>query len=257
MLDLLTQPEVIAALISLIVLELILGIDNLLFISVVTNKLPEEQRAKARNIGLGLALLFRLFLMSVAAWLMGLNDVVFDLGLQGGVNEHGHVKFETSFSWRDIIMIVGGLFLIWKATTELHEHIDPHPADTLFNVKTATLGFTTAILQILMIDAVFSLDSILTAIGMTKHLFVIYISVTIAMLTMMFAAAPMSRLVKSTPTLVTLALAFILMIGMGLVADGFGAHIPKGYLYVAMGFALSVESLNLMKRGHASPKAQS
>lgn len=254
MFELFTQPEVIAALISLIVLELILGIDNLLFISVVTNKLPEDQRAKARNIGLGLALLFRLGLLSIAAWLIGLSQTVIDLGLQGELNTHGYPNFETAFSWRDLIMIVGGLFLIWKATTELHEHIDPEPADTIFNVKPARLGFSMAILQILMIDAVFSLDSILTAIGMTPHLIIIYIAVSIAMLAMIFAAGPMSRLVHSAPTLVTLALAFILMIGMVLVAEGFGAHIPKGYLYVAMAFAIGVEILNLIKRNNSSRK---
>ncbi len=254
MLDLFTQPEVIAALVSLIVLELILGIDNLLFISVVTNKLPEEQRSKARNIGLGLALLFRLLLLSLAAWLIGLRDIVFDLGLQGKLNSHGYPNFETAFSWRDLIMISGGLFLIWKATTELHEHIDHEPANTIFNVKPARLGFTMAIIQILLIDAIFSLDSILTAIGMTPHLIVIYIAVSLSMLAMIFAAGPMSRLVLAAPTLVTLALAFILMIGMVLVAEGFGAHIPKGYLYFAMAFSIGVEVLNLIKRNNSFRK---
>lgn len=254
MLDILLQPDVIAALVALIILELILGIDNLLFISVVTNKLPESKRAKVRNIGLGLALIFRLVLLSLAAWLMGLNQVVLDVGVQGTLNDYGKPSFETAFSWRDIIMLVGGLFLIWKATTELHEHIDPDPADTIFNVKPARLGVSVAVLQIVMIDAVFSLDSILTAVGMTSHLFVIYVAVILAMLAMMFAAAPMARLVGHAPTLVTLALAFILMIGMVLVAEGFGAHIPKGYLYIAMGFALSVEFLNLMKRRNTTQK---
>ncbi len=248
MLALFLQPEIWAALAALIILEIVLGIDNLIFLSVVTNKLPEPQQAKARRVGILLALGFRLVLLSSVVWLVGLSAPLFDLGISGGDNGHGGPTFETAFSFRDIILIAGGLFLIWKATTEIHHKIDPAPANTVFKIEKAALNFTGAIVQIILLDAVFSIDSILTAIGMSNHLPVMVVAVITAVIVMLLLAEPLARFIKHNPTIIMLALAFLFMVGTVLIADGFGLHIPKGYIYTAMAFSMAVESLNIIAR---------
>ena len=243
-----SDPAVWAALAALIVMEVVLGIDNLIFISILSNKLPEEQRQKARRVGIGLALGMRLALLSVIAWLVGLTVPVFDLGFSGAPTEYGPPSFETQFSWRDLILIAGGLFLVWKATKEIHHSVDPKPSADLFDTAKATLGFGAAIAQILLLDLVFSIDSILTAVGMTEHLPVMVIAVVTAVAVMLFAADPLANFIDKNPTVVMLALGFLLMIGAVLIADGFGVHVPKGYIYVAMAFSAGVEALNIFAR---------
>jgi len=248
LLTLFSDPTVLAALITLIVMEVVLGIDNLIFISILSNKLPEALRQKARRTGIGLALIMRLGLLTTIAWLVGLTTPVFDLGLRGAPGANGEPSFETQFSWRDLILIGGGLFLIWKATKEIHHNADPHPSSDVFDTAKATLGFGAAIAQILLLDIVFSIDSILTAVGMTDHLPVMVVAVIVAMLVMLLAADPLANFINDNPTVVMLALGFLLMIGAVLIADGFGVHIPKGYIYSAMGFSAAVEGLNIWSR---------
>lgn len=250
-LSLIQDPAAWAALAALVVMEVVLGIDNLIFISVVTNRLPERQRPMARFVGISLALIFRLALLAAIAWIVGLTEAVIDLGLVGPPTEHGEPTFETAFSWRDIILIAGGVFLVWKATTEIHHSIDPHPAETLFNAQKAGAGFMAAIVQIVLLDMVFSIDSILTAVGMTDHVPVMVVAVLCAIAVMLLAAGPVSRFINQNPSVVMLALAFLLMIGMVLVADGFGLHVPRGYIYSAMAFSMLVEFLNLLRRRRA------
>lgn len=248
LLTLFSDPAVWAALLTLVVMEVVLGIDNLIFISIISNKLPQAQRQKARRTGIALALVMRLALLSMIAWLVGLTAPVFDLGLQGAPGAHGQPSFETEFSWRDIILIAGGLFLVWKATTEIHHNVDPHPNNDIFASARVTLTFGAAIVQILMLDLVFSVDSILTAVGMTEHLPVMIIAVVVAVLVMLLAADPLANFVNDNPSVVMLALGFLLMIGAVLIADGFGVHVPKGYIYTAMAFSAGVESLNILAR---------
>jgi predicted tellurium resistance membrane protein TerC len=242
------DPAVWAALLTLLVMEVVLGIDNLIFISILSNKLPEAQRQKARRIGIGLALIMRLALLSTIAWLVGLTAPVFDLGLQGTPRQGGEPTFETIFSWRDIILIAGGLFLVWKATKEIHHMADPHPDEGVFDTARKTLTFGSAIAQILLLDLVFSIDSILTAVGMTDHLPVMVIAVVVAVLVMLLAADPLANFIRDNPTVVMLALGFLLMIGAVLIADGFGVHVPKGYIYTAMAFSAAIEGLNIWTR---------
>jgi predicted tellurium resistance membrane protein TerC len=242
------DPGAWAALATLVVMEVVLGIDNLIFISILSNKLPEHQRQKARRVGIGLALFMRLALLSTIAWLVGLTAPVFDLGLAGPLNEHGEPSFETQFSWRDLILITGGLFLVWKATKEIHHNVDPHPNVDVFDTAKATLGFGAAIGQILLLDLVFSIDSILTAVGMTEHLPIMVIAVVTAVIVMLIAADPLANFINKNPTVVMLALGFLLMIGAVLIADGFGVHVPKGYIYAAMAFSALVEGLNMFAR---------
>ncbi|TCT39887.1 putative tellurium resistance membrane protein TerC [Martelella mediterranea] len=230
-----TMPEAWAALVTLIVMEVVLGIDNLVFISILTNKLPESQRQSARRIGLGLALILRLLLLATVAFIVQLTTPVF--------SAFGH-----GFSWKDIILIAGGLFLVWKATKEIHHNVDPdeQPGEMIGGaVKT---GFAAAIAQILLLDLVFSIDSIITAVGMTEHLPIMVIAVVVAVTLMLVAAGPLARFIEANPTIVMLALAFLLMIGMTLIADGLGFHVPKGYVYAAMAFSGLVEFLNMLAR---------
>ena len=248
---LLSDPAAWAALISLIVMEVVLGIDNLIFISILTNKLPEENRARARNIGISLALIMRLALLGSIAWLVGLDQTVWSLGIQGEIDPlTGHPTFETDLSWRDMILIAGGLFLVWKATTEIHHTMYPgidHKEGAPIAGK-AVINFGSAIVQILMLDLVFSVDSILTAVGMTDHLPIMFAAVIVAVTVMMLASGPLARFINANPTVVMLALGFLLMIGMVLIADGCGIHVPKGYVYAAMAFSAFVEMLNLVSR---------
>lgn len=253
---LLTDPSAWAALITLIVMEVVLGIDNLIFISILTNKLPEAQRARARRIGISLALVMRLILLSTIAFIVHLIEPVFDLGLVGAPDEHGNPSFETAFSWRDIILIVGGLFLVWKATKEIHHNVDPTPShDLLDKHQPVTMNFSTAIVQILLLDLVFSIDSILTAVGMTDHIPIMIAAVLVAVTVMMLAADPVANFIHKNPTVVMLALGFLLMIGMVLIAEGFGVHVPKGYIYAAMAFSALVEGLNMLSRNAGKAKA--
>ena len=244
-----SDPTAWAALIALVVMEVILGIDNLIFISIISNKLPEAQRARVRRIGIGLALGMRLVLLSMIAWLVGLTAPVVDLGISGPPGSHGEPTFETSFSWRDLILIAGGLFLIWKATKEIHHNVDATPSEDVLdkkNVVVMTAG--AAIVQIILLDMVFSIDSILTAVGMTDNLAVMVIAVLVAVGTMLLAADPLANFIAKNPTVVMLALGFLLMIGAVLIADGFGVHVPKGYIYAAMAFSTLVEGLNMLSR---------
>jgi len=248
LITLFADPAVWAALFTLLVMEIVLGIDNLIFISILSNKLPEAQRQKARRIGIGLALFMRLALLSTIAWLVGLTAPVFDLGLQGAAGLNGKPSFETEFSWRDLILIAGGLFLVWKATKEIHHNVDPKPTNDVFDTSKKALTFGAVIGQILLLDLVFSIDSILTAVGMTDHLPVMVIAVVVAVLVMLLAADPLANFIRDNPTVVMLALGFLLMIGAVLIADGFGVHVPKGYIYAAMAFSAGVEALNIWKR---------
>ncbi len=245
--QLLADPAAWAALVTLIVLEVVLGIDNLIFISILSNKLPEAQRSKARKLGIGLALGLRLALLSGISWLTRLTRPVLDLGLTGAPGDHGAPTFETAFSWRDLILIAGGLFLVWKATKEIHHTMDEAPEEAAATGK-ATLSFGAAIAQILLLDMVFSIDSILTAVGMTDHLPIMIVAVIVAVGAMMFAADPLANFINRNPSVVMLALAFLLMIGLVLIADGFGVHVPKGYIYAAMAFSALVETLNILAR---------
>lgn len=248
LIGLFAQPEVWAALLALMVMEVVLGIDNLIFISILSNKLPSHQQQKARRIGIGLALGLRLALLSAIAWLVGLTAPVFDLGIAGSPGPHGEPSFETQFSWRDLILIAGGLFLVWKATKEIHHSVDPKPSDDVFDVSRKSMTIGAVIVQILLLDLVFSVDSILTAVGMTEHLPVMVIAVVFAVAVMLMAADALANFIRDNPTVVMLALGFLLMIGAVLIADGFGVHVPKGYIYAAMAFSAGVEALNIWSR---------
>ena len=232
---LVNEPAAWAALATLIAMEVVLGVDNLIFISILSNKLPEEHRVRARRVGIGLALGLRLLLLASVAWIVQLTRPVFE-------------AFGHGFSWRDMILIAGGLFLVWKATKEIHHNIDPGPGDAVFDTGAVTIGFTAAIGQIIMLDLVFSIDSIITAVGMTNNVAIMVIAVLVAVSVMLFAATPLSNFIERNPTVVMLALSFLLLIGTSLIAEGFGAHVPKGYVYAAMAFSAAVESLNIFAR---------
>jgi predicted tellurium resistance membrane protein TerC len=229
------DPTAWAALATLVVMEVVLGIDNLIFISILTNKLPAHQQARARRIGIGLALILRLGLLGTIAIIVQLTEPIF-------------TAFGHGFSWRDIILIAGGLFLVWKATKEIHHNVDPNPGSDMFETRGASLGFNSAIVQILLLDLVFSIDSIITAVGMTDHVPIMVVAVVTAVAVMLLAADPLSRFIQANPTVVMLALGFLLMIGMTLIAEGFGVHVPKGYIYAAMAFSALVEGLNMLSR---------
>lgn len=248
MLDLLADPNAWAAFLALFTLEIVLGIDNLIFISIVAAKVPPEQQDLTRKIGIALALGLRLIMLAGIAWIVGLTEPVFDLGITGRPGEHGEPTFETEFSWRDIILVAGGLFLTWKAVKEIGHKLDPEKegANGVSTVAEAT--FTGAVIQIVLLDLVFSIDSILTAVGMTDELPIMVAAIVLAVMIMLAASGPVMRFVQANPSVVMLALAFLLMIGMVLIADGFGRHVPKGYIYSAMAFAALVEALNLLAR---------
>ena len=229
-----TQPEAWAALATLIVMEIVLGIDNLIFLSILTNKLPPERRRAARLIGLTLALVMRLALLGTISFIVRLTAPVVTL-------------FGNELSWRDMILIAGGLFLVWKATREIHEAVDPDENEEGATGRAVT-GFGVAIVQIIVLDLVFSIDSIITAVGMTDHLPIMVVAVVVAVAAMAVAAGPLAHFIKANPTIVMLALGFLLMIGATLIADGFGVHVPKGYIYAAMTFSALVEGLNMLSR---------
>jgi predicted tellurium resistance membrane protein TerC len=253
--DLITRPEAWVALVTLVVMEVVLGIDNLVFVSILSNKLPEESRRRARFIGISMALGLRIVLLSTLAFIVGLTAPVFTLPFAAPMGEDGHPVIDLAFSWRDLILVAGGLFLVWKATTEIHHSVDSRHSDELLDKhRTGTLGFTSAIVQILALDIVFSIDSILTAVGMTEHLPIMVAAVVIAVLLMLVAANPLADFINGNPSVVMLALGFLLMIGATLIADGFGVHVPKGYIYAAMAFSAGVEALNMAARRAKSRK---
>ena len=237
-----TDPAAWAALVTLIVMEVVLGIDNLIFISILTNKLPEHQRARARRIGIGGALILRLGLLGTIAVIVQLTESVF-------------TAFGHGFSWRDMILIAGGLFLVWKATKEIHHNVDPDHGPDMFEGSSVMLGMGAAIGQILLLDLVFSIDSIITAVGMTDDIPIMVIAVLVTVGVMLLAATPMANFINSNPSIVMLALGFLLLIGTTLIAEGFGAHVPKGYIYAAMAFSALVEALNLFSRRAAQRKS--
>mgnify|MGYP001476110750 CR=1 FL=1 len=246
-----SDPAAWLALITLVMLEVVLGIDNLIFIAILSSRLPEHQQKMARRIGLILALVMRIMLLMVIGWIVTLQTPLFDLGLQGAPGPHGEPTFETAFSGRDLILLAGGLFLLWKATKEIHHNMNPedHSGELLDKAKgTATLTFGSAIVQIILLDMVFSVDSILTAVGMTNQIPIMVAAVIITVTIMLLAADPLANFIEKNPTLVMLALAFLVMIGLVLMADAFGVHVPKGYIYAAMGFSVTVEMLNMAKR---------
>ncbi|MBB5497950.1 TerC family protein [Paraburkholderia sp. MM5384-R2] len=232
---LVADPAAWAALVTLIVMEIVLGIDNLIFISILSNRLPEAQRPRAQRIGLLLALVMRLLLLSTIAWITKLTAVAFTL-------------FNHGFSWRDLILVGGGLFLVWKATTEIRQHMIPDDELAAKTSSTVQLTVAAAIGQIILLDLVFSVDSIITAVGMTEHLPIMFVAVIVSIMVMLFAAQPLARFIDRNPTIVMLALSFLLVIGMTLIADGFGSHVPKAYIYAAMAFSAFVEAMNMLAR---------
>ena len=229
-----SDPANLVALATLIVMEIVLGIDNLIFISILTNKLPEHQRSKARLVGIGAALVLRLLFLSLVFVIVQLTEPVF-------------TAFGLGLSWRDIILISGGLFLVWKATREIHHNVDPDPGPDMFSGR-ASMSFAAAIGQILLLDAVFSIDSIITAVGMTDHIAIMVIAIVVTVAVKLLAAGPLANFINANPSVVMLALGFLLMIGMTLIAEGFGAKVPKGYVYAAMLFSAFIEALNLLSR---------
>jgi len=235
------DPTAWVALITLIALEIVLGIDNLIFISILTNKLPAEHQSRARRLGIGAALIMRLLLLATISFIVALTAPVITL--------FGH-----GFSWRDIILIAGGLFLVWKATKEIHHTVDPKEHKEEMVGDAVTMGVGAAIFQILLLDLVFSVDSIITAVGMTDEIAIMYIAVIITVTVMLLAADPLANFIAKNPTIVMLALGFLLMIGTTLIAEGMGFHVPKGYIYAAMGFSAFVEMLNMISRRRREKK---
>lgn len=227
--EFLLDPNIWAGFITLVVLEVVLGIDNLVFIAILADKLPPEQRDKARVIGLSLALIMRLALLSVISWLMALTNPLFNVA---GLD----------FSGRDLILLFGGLFLVYKAVSELHENMEGKPHAHTSNTAYAAFGAVVA--QIVVLDAVFSLDAVITAVGMVDNIYVMMAAVVVAVGIMLIASKPLTKFVNAHPTVVVLCLSFLLMIGFSLIAEGLGFHIPKGYLYAAMGFAILIEVFN-------------
>lgn len=227
--ELLLDPNMWVALLTLTVLEIVLGIDNIVFISILSGKLPQEKQKKARQTGLALALITRVLLLLSLSWVMSLTSPLFKILSQ-------------EISGRDLILLIGGLFLIYKATSEIHEKLEGENHDTEIKGKAT---FSSVILQILILDVVFSLDSVITAVGMANHIEVMIAAVIIAVIIMLFAAESISKFVNQHPTVKMLALAFLVLIGVSLLAEGLDQHIPKGYIYFAMAFSVLVEMLNL------------
>jgi predicted tellurium resistance membrane protein TerC len=231
--ELLTDPQAWIAFFTLTALELVLGIDNIVFISILVDKLPAERREFTRRLGLFVALFFRIALLATLAWIVGLTTPIL-------------TAFGEEFSGRDIILIAGGLFLLWKSTHEIHQMLEGGGDDPGQSAPRATLGGI--LVQIALVDLVFSLDSIITAVGMVDELAVMVAAVVAAVLLMMLFAGAIGRFVSAHPTIKMLALSFLVVIGVVLIADGFGFHVPKGYVYFAMAFAVCVETLNLRMR---------
>lgn len=232
MMELLFDPTVWASFLTLTVMEIVLGIDNIVFISVIIGKLPPEQAERARKLGLALALVFRIVLLLLLTWIIGLKAELFTM-------------FGQSFSWRDLILIAGGIFLVYKGTAEIHEEFEGETEEEEAGRKSSA-SFASIIFQIIIIDMVFSVDSIVTAIGMAEHVEVMIAAVIVAIGVMYVASGAIADFIRRHPTTKMLALSFLLLIGTSLVADGFGFHIPRGYMYAAMGFSILVEMVNIL-----------
>lgn len=230
--DWITDPTIWASLLTLTLLEIVLGIDNVIFVSIVANRLPAEKRATARRIGLGAALVLRLVFLSMIAWIIGLTEPIFEL-------------FDHAVSWRDVILIAGGVFLIYKGTSEIHGAVE---GEVEHDSGGAAVSFAAVIGQIIVLDLVFSIDSVVTAVGMAEHLWVMIVAVVLAMVVMLSAAGPISGFINAHPTAKMLALSFLLLVGMALIADGLHFHVPRGYLYAAVGFSIIVEALNMLAK---------
>jgi predicted tellurium resistance membrane protein TerC len=228
--DALANPEIWISFLTLCLLEIVLGIDNVIFISILTNKLPAEQQAKARQMGLTLALLMRIGLLFSISWIMGLKDDLFSIGNVG-------------ISGRDIILLLGGLFLIYKSVKEIHEKVEDASADE--NDLKKIVSYNAVIMQIIIIDLVFSLDSVITAVGMVDNIIVMIAAVLVSMIVMMLSASSISSFVNKHPAIKILALAFLIMIGVALIAEGLDFHLPKAYIYFSMAFAMGVEVINI------------
>jgi predicted tellurium resistance membrane protein TerC len=236
--DMFTSPELLIALVTLTVLEIVLGVDNVIFISILSGKLPLDQQKRARRVGLMAAMVMRIGLLFSLSWMARLTDPLFTLMGQG-------------FSGRDLILLGGGLFLIAKATYEIHDKLEGEDGHASGRVAAT---FASVITQVMLLDIVFSLDSVITAIGMANHLGVMVTAVVLAVLVMLMAAEPISAFVEVHPTVKILALSFLLLIGFSLVAEGFGQHVSKGYIYFAMGFSVFVEMINIRIKGKRKAK---
>jgi predicted tellurium resistance membrane protein TerC len=232
MIELLTDPQNWASLLTLTALEIVLGIDNIIFISIMASRLPGPQQPRARKIGLALALITRLALLASIAWIATLTNPLFAIG-------------EYDVSVRDLILIVGGLFLLAKGTTEIHQNLEGEHGEEKAG---GTASFASVVVQIMLLDIVFSLDSVITAVGMASDISIMITAVVLSVVIMMFSAGPISEYVTAHPTIKVLALSFLLLIGMSLIGDGLDMHIPKGYVYFAMGFSIFVEMINLRVR---------
>lgn len=237
--DWITNPDIWLSLVTLTALEIVLGIDNLVFIAILADRLPEARRPAARKAGLALALVTRIGLLLVIAWIIGLTKPLFTL-------------FDQMFSWRDLILIAGGLFLIAKGTSEMHANIEGGDGDEGRQKPQKPAVFALVVMQIGVMDIVFSIDSVVTAVGMANHVEVMAAAIVLAVVVMLVAANPVSEFVNRHPTVKMLALSFLLLVGVTLVADGLGFHIPKGYIYFAIGYAILVEALNMMARRRRS-----
>ncbi len=237
MIELLLAPETWIAFATLTALEIVLGIDNIIVIAILVSKLPEHQRAAGRFFGLALAMVTRIGLLFSLVWLMGLTEPFLHIG-------------ELAFSGRDLILLVGGLFLVYKAVTEMHDTMETggHVETNSTGAMLKKVSIWAVVTQIALIDIVFSLDSVITAIGLVKHIEIMVAAIIVAVLVMMIAAKPISEFVERHPTIKMLALAFLILVGVFLIAESFGQHVPKGYIYTAMAFSLVVEALNIRMR---------
>ncbi len=240
MAELLTDPQAWTAFLTLTVLEIVLGIDNIVFISILTDRLPANQRDRARVLGLGAAMIMRILLLFAISWIIGLTEPWFEI-------------FGREFSGRDLILLAGGFFLLYKATTEIHAKLE---GEEHGQAGAATASFAAVIAQIMVLDIVFSLDSVITAVGMADDIEVMIAAVVVAVGVMLWASGPLAKFVQEHPTVKILALSFLILIGFSLVAEGFHQHIPKGYIYTAMAFSVIVEMINLRVRAQAEEKGE-
>lgn len=243
MIELLSDPQTWIALATLTALELVLGIDNIIFISILVDKLPKAQQETARRLGLFMAMFMRIGLLMTLAWIVGMTEPLFHI-------------FSLGFSGRDLILIGGGLFLIWKSTVEIHGSLEGEDEAAPSTGKAAKAAFGAAIVQIMIIDLVFSLDSIITAVGMVSDVRIMIAAVIASVALMMLFAGPIGRFVSNHPTIKMLALSFLVVVGVVLVAEGFGHHVPKGYIYFAMAFSLGVEMINIKMRKNSDTKVK-
>lgn len=245
--ELLSDPEAWISLLTLTVLEIVLGIDNIVFISILAGKLPQGQQKKARQLGLGLAMVTRVLLLLSISWIMTLTKPLFNMAEWISITNEDWIE-KLTISGRDLILIAGGLFLIYKSTAEIHDKLE---GDEHESAVKKTMSFWSTITQILVLDIVFSLDSVITAVGMADHIEIMITAVVIAVGVMLVSAGGISNFVNKHPTVKMLALSFLLLIGVSLIAEGFEQHIPKGYIYFAMAFSVLVEMLNLKMKASA------